>query len=74
MGSRTSALPMATFCASPPDNDFTDREFVEEFESLIKQLRDKQNKTIIFTTHNQAQAKELSDQVFSITDGYLTEA
>jgi tungstate transport system ATP-binding protein len=58
------------------DEPFThlDREFVEEFESLIKQLRDKQNKTIIFTTHNETQAKMLSDQVFSITDGYLTEA
>ncbi len=58
------------------DEPFThlDREFVEEFELLIKQLRDKQDKTIIFTTHNQTQAKVLSDQVFSITDGYLTEA
>jgi ABC-type sugar transport system ATPase subunit len=58
------------------DEPFThlDSEFVEEFEALLKQLRDKQNKTVIFTTHNQTQAKVLSDQVFSIVDGYLTEA
>lgn len=58
------------------DEPFTylDREFVEEFETLIKQLRDKQNKTIIFTTHNQLQAQELSDQVFSLEKGQLTEA
>ncbi len=58
------------------DEPFTylDREFVEDFELLIKKLRNEQNKTIIFTTHNQAQAKVLSDQVFSIADGHLTEA
>ncbi len=58
------------------DEPFTylDREFVEEFETLIKQLRDTQNKTIIFTTHNQLQAQELSDQVFSLEKGQLTEA
>jgi tungstate transport system ATP-binding protein len=58
------------------DEPFTylDREFVEEFELLIKELRNEQNKTIIFTTHNQTQAKALSDQVFSIVDGHLTEA
>ncbi len=58
------------------DEPFTylDREFVEDFELLIKKLRNEQNKTIIFTTHNQAQAKALSDQVFSIADGHLTEA
>lgn len=58
------------------DEPFTylDREFVEEFELLIKKLRNEQNKTIIFTTHNQTQAKALSDQVFVIVDGYLTEA
>ena len=58
------------------DEPFTylDREFVEEFETLIKQLRDTQNKTIIFTTHNQLQAQELSDQVFRLEKGQLTEA
>ena len=58
------------------DEPFThlDREFVEEFESLIKQLRDKQDKTIIFTTHNQTQAKALSNQVFNIENGCITEA
>ena len=58
------------------DEPFTylDREFVEEFELLIKKLKNEQNKTIIFTTHNQTQAKALSDQVFTIVDGHLTEA
>jgi len=58
------------------DEPFTylDRKFVEEFELLIKKLRNEQNKTIIFTTHNQIQAKALSDQVLVIVDGYLTEA
>ncbi len=58
------------------DEPFTylDREFVKEFETLIKQLRDTQNKTIIFTTHNQLQAQELSDQVFRLEKGQLTEA
>ncbi|MCK5668140.1 MAG: ABC transporter ATP-binding protein [Gammaproteobacteria bacterium] len=58
------------------DEPFTylDREFVDEFELLIKKLKNEQNKTIIFTTHNQTQAKALSDQVFSIVDGQLIEA
>jgi len=58
------------------DEPFTylDREFAEEFELLIKKLRNEQSKTIIFTTHNQSQAKALSDQVFSIIDGHLIEA
>ena len=58
------------------DEPFTylDREFIKEFEVLLKQLRDKQNKTIIFTTHNQLQAQELSNQVFSLEKGQLTEA
>jgi len=58
------------------DEPFTylDREFVEDFELLIKKLKNEQNKTIIFTTHNQSQAKALSDQVFTIVDGHLTEA
>jgi tungstate transport system ATP-binding protein len=57
------------------DEPFThlDREFVEEFELLIQKLKNEQNKTIIFTTHNQSQAKALSDQIFSIIDGHLTE-
>jgi tungstate transport system ATP-binding protein len=57
------------------DEPFTylDREFVKDFELLIKKLKNEQNKTIIFTTHNQSQAKTLSDQVFSIVDGELTE-
>ncbi len=55
------------------DEPFTylDSDFVEEFESLIKQLRDKHNKTIIFTTHNQSQAQALSDQVFRLREGCL---
>ncbi len=58
------------------DEPFTylDREFVEEFELLIKNLKNEQNKTIIFTTHNQLQAQALSDQVLNIVDGHLTEA
>jgi len=58
------------------DEPFTylDGEFVEEFELLIKKLKNEQNKTIIFTTHNQSQAKALSDQILSIVDGQLTEA
>jgi len=58
------------------DEPFThlDREFVDEFELLIKKLKNEQNKTIIFTTHNQTQAKALSDQVFSIVGGQLIEA
>ncbi len=57
------------------DEPFTylDREFVDEFELLMKKLKNEQNKTIIFTTHNQLQAQDLSDQVFSIVDGHLTE-
>jgi len=57
------------------DEPFTylDREFVDEFELLMKMLKNEQNKTIIFTTHNQLQAQALSDQVFSIVDGHLTE-
>ena len=57
------------------DEPFThlDREFVEEFELLIQKLKNEQDKTIIFTTHNQSQAKALSDQMFSIIDGHLTE-
>jgi len=57
------------------DEPFTylDREFVDEFELLMKKLKNDQNKTIIFTTHNQLQAQALSDQVFSIMDGHLTE-
>ena len=57
------------------DEPFTylDREFVDEFELLMKKLKNEQNKTIIFTTHNQLQAQALSDQVFSIVDGHLTE-
>ena len=55
------------------DEPFThlDHEFVEELETLIKQLRDEQNKTIIFTTHDQLQAQTLSDQVFSIENRRL---
>jgi len=55
------------------DEPFTylDGEFVEEFEAFIKQLRNEQNKTIIFTTHNKVQAQSLSDQVFSIEDSRL---
>ena len=57
------------------DEPFTylDREFVAAFELLIKKLKNEQNKTIIFTTHNHSQAKALSDQVFTIVDGHLTE-
>lgn len=57
------------------DEPFTylDREFVDEFELLMKKLKNEKNKTIIFTTHNQLQAQALSDQVFSIVDGHLTE-
>jgi tungstate transport system ATP-binding protein len=57
------------------DEPFTylDREFVEGLELLIKQLRDEQHKTIIFTTHNQSQAQVLSDQVFCIEEGLLSE-
>lgn len=57
------------------DEPFTylDSDFVEEFESLIKQLRDEHNKTIIFTTHNQSQARVLSDQVFCLANGALSE-
>ena len=57
------------------DEPFTylDREFVDEFELLMKKLKNEQNKTIIFTTHNQLQVQDLSDQVFSIVDGHLTE-
>ena len=55
------------------DEPFThlDHEFVEGLELLIKQLRDEQNKTIIFTTHNKSQAQSLSDQVFSIEGSRL---
>lgn len=58
------------------DEPFTylDREFVEEFEELIKHLRDNHNKTIIFTTHNELQAQALSDQVFRIINASLIEA
>ncbi len=58
------------------DEPFThlDRKFVGEFELLIQKLKNEQNKTIIFTTHNQSQSKALSDQVFSIVDGHLTKA
>ena len=57
------------------DEPFTylDSDFVEEFESLIKQLRDEHSKTIIFTTHNQSQARVLSDQVFCLANGALSE-
>lgn len=55
------------------DEPFTylDSDFVEEFESLIKQLRDEHNRTIIFTTHNQSQAQALSDHVFRLREGSL---
>lgn len=58
------------------DEPFTylDRKFVGEFENLIKLLRDEQNKTIVFTTHNQSQAQALSDHVYSLIDGHLTVA
>ncbi len=58
------------------DEPFTylDRKFVVEFENLIKLLRDEQNKTIVFTTHNQAQAQALSDHVYSLIDGRLIAA
>ena len=57
------------------DEPFThlDRDFVEEFEGLIKLLRDEQSKTIIFTTHNQPQAQALSDQIFILANGDLAE-
>lgn len=57
------------------DEPFTylDGDFVEEFESLIKQLRDEHNKTIIFTTHNQSQARVLSDQIFCLAKRTLAE-
>ncbi len=57
------------------DEPFTylDGDFVEEFELLIRKLRDEQHKTIIFTTHNKLQAQTLSDNVFNIEDGQLTE-
>ena len=57
------------------DEPFTylDGDFIEEFESLIKQLRDEHNKTIIFTTHNQSRAQALSDHMFCLTDGILVE-
>ncbi len=57
------------------DEPFTylDQEFVEEFETLITQLRDEHNKTIIFTTHNKLQARTLSDYVFHLKDGVLIE-
>ena len=55
------------------DEPFTylDSDFVDEFEGLIKQLRDEHNKTIIFTTHNQSQAQALSDQVLRLREGCL---
>lgn len=57
------------------DEPFTylDSSFVREFESLIRQLRDEQNKTIIFTTHNKQQAKILSDHVFNMENGQLVQ-
>jgi tungstate transport system ATP-binding protein len=57
------------------DEPFTylDSDFVEEFESLIIQLRDEHNKTILFTSHNQSQARGLSDQVFCLAKGTLAE-
>lgn len=69
---RTLVLDPAVILLDEPFT-YLDREFVEEFELLIKKLKNEQNKTIIFTTHNQSQAKALSDQVFSIVDGHLTE-
>lgn len=57
------------------DEPFTylDKVFIRELEQLIKHLRDDQQKTIIFTTHDQSQAKRLSNNIFNITDGFLTQ-
>lgn len=56
------------------DEPFThlDSNFTEEFEQLILKLSN-EDKTIIFTTHNQSQAEKLSDRILNISNGELLE-
>ena len=56
------------------DEPFThlDHAFISEFEVLIRQLK-ASGKTLVFTTHNAAQAQALSDQTFKIADGEIRE-
>jgi len=55
------------------DEPFThlDRDFAEELEALIRNLRDEYDKTIIFTSHDQLQAQALSDHIYSLIDAGL---
>lgn len=54
------------------DEPFThlDRSFISDCEQHISQLQ-QQHKTIIFTTHNQAQAEKMADSVYNLSDGKL---
>ncbi|MDX1519282.1 MAG: ATP-binding cassette domain-containing protein [Gammaproteobacteria bacterium] len=55
------------------DEPFThlDRHAVAFFESLIRQLRSEQEKTIILSSHDQVAAQLLSDDIYSMVHGQL---
>lgn len=55
------------------DEPFThlDRKSVAFFTELIARLRQDQNKTIIFTSHDQVAAQLLSDEIHSMVNGQL---
>jgi len=58
------------------DEPFTylDKKSIQDLEQLIITLKDKLNKTVIFTTHNQIQAQCLADDVYSVVKGNVFEA
>ncbi len=48
-----------------------DKNAIHEFEQLILKLKEKLDKTIIFTTHNQYQAQWLADDIYSVIKGKI---
>jgi molybdopterin-binding protein len=50
-----------------------DKTFIQEFEKLLLIIRETQQKTIIFTSHDQIRAQLLADLVYHMTNGVLVE-
>lgn len=76
-GGETQKVAIARMLVLSPevlllDEPFTylEQDSIACLEILIKNLRD-ENKTVIFTTHDQAQAEKFSEKILALADGKL---
>jgi tungstate transport system ATP-binding protein len=61
--------PRVLFLDEPTAN--VDRRNVQVFESLIRKINAERGTTIVFTTHDLAQAYRLTDSIISLLDGKM---